>query len=877
MLSSLPSWPLHRIVSLRELDQRVPALRRAPKVTRILAENIVRSARTAPEPERAGAIDAATGVVSDLCAAVTGGREVEFAFRPTRLLLQDHSGVPVLADLAALRSLVDSAGRDVRVVQPALPVDLVVDHSVEAHFSGNPQALDGNMSREYSLNAERYRFLRWAQSAIDGLRVVPPGGGIVHQIHLEHLAHVVMPDGAGILAPDTVLGTDSHTPMINGLGVLGWGVGGVEASSVMFGHPVSIRSQPVLGIRLTGSLRPGVLATDLALSLTEVLRRRGVVGMFCEFTGPGVRSLSVEDRATVANMAPEYGCLTAYFPIDAAVVDYLAATGRPAESVALVAEYAEYQGLLAENDPGSTPVYSDLLTFDLGAVQTSVSGPRRPQERLSLSEVPASFPRSSPGADGAAAGNDGAVVIAAITSCTNTANPRLVVTAGLLARNAVAAGLSVQPWTKTTFAPGSRRVTDYLEAVGLLEPLSALGFDVAGYGCTTCIGNSGPLTPAAQAWPAGSAATAAVLSGNRNFEGRIHSAVDGAYLMSPAMVVVYALAGNVLRDLGREPVGHDRAGRPVHLGDLWPGEDEVREVLAAARDSVRDTGHDVFRGDARWRALDTPVGSCYDWPQGSSYLKPSPFVSAASSGLADIDGARVLVFAPDSTTTDHISPAGRIALHSDAARYLTEQGVASAEYNSYGCRRGNHDVLVRGTFANTKFRNRIADGSGARTTLFPDGAPMSVHEAAQQYSARDTPVIVLGGRDYGMGSSRDWAAKGPRLLGVRAVLAKSFERIHRSNLIGVGIVPLQFQDDEDADTLGLVGDESFTVTGLESAMPGSDVTVCAVKEGSGSPTRWRMRVRIDTAAEWETVRRGGFLSMLAQEAVRAIPTARSDT
>jgi aconitate hydratase len=871
MLSHLPGSSGDRIVDLGELCKRIPALGTAPRVTRIFAENLMRAALREPGSSQRSSVAEATEAVAALASAGRSGKTVEFDLWPTRLVLQDHSGIPVLADLAALRSQVAAAGGVAAAVRPALPIDLVVDHSVEAHRSGDAAALGLNMDREFVLNRERYRFLRWAEGAIEGLRIVPPGGGIVHQMHLEHLAAVVMRDRNGILAPDTVLGTDSHTPMINALGVLGWGVGGVEASSVMFGHPVSVRSQPVVAIRLTGAPRAGIMSTDIALTLAQFLRERGVVGTILEFVGTGVRALSVEDRSTLANMAPEYGCLAAYFPVDDAVLRYLAATGRSSSHVRTVAAYTRHQDLFWDGE--TTPDlsgYTDVWSFDLGLVESSTAGPRRPQDRLRFAEVARSFRLARESRTGNGAGPDhpreGAVAIAAITSCTNTANPRLMIAAGLVARNAVDRGLSVPNWVKTSLAPGSRRVTDYLGAAGLLGPLARLGFDVVGYGCTTCIGNSGPVHESVESWIADGAGTAAVLSGNRNFEGRIHPAISGAYLMSPPMVVAYALAGTVLIDVERDPLGHDRSGRPVRLADLWPSEDELAACLLSATADLSERSRDVFQGDQRWSAITAVPGDTYDWPSDSTYLMPSPLVSPAKyTGYGDFDGARVLIFANDSTTTDHISPAGRIAPDSEAGRYLQRLGVSVPKFNSYGCRRGNHHVLIRGTFANVKFRNRLApDRLGGWTRLAPSGQIVSVYRAAREYAASGTPVIVLAGRDYGMGSSRDWAAKGPRLLGVRAVLATSFERIHRSNLIGVGIVPLQFLEGEDPDRLGLAGTESFAVEGLADAAPLSEVAVTAT-DAAGNVKRWFMSVRIDTSAELSTVRAGGFLSVLARE------------
>ncbi|WP_438484874.1 aconitate hydratase AcnA [Streptomyces sp. S186] len=868
-----------RFVSLTAAEESgVAGLSTAPRTVRILVENVLRSAVTAADghdgaDEALGrAVSAATALV---LACAGAGAEQETALRPTRLILQDHTGVPVLADLASLRSLLQERGLDPRRARPALPVDLVVDHSVEVDAWARPDAVRLNMAREHRLNHERFRFLRWAQQGIPGLRVVPPGRGIVHQMHLEHLARLVMPDPAGLLAPDLVLGTDSHTPMAGGLGVLGWGVGGIEAETALLGHAISLLSPPVLGVRLVGELPAGSTATDLALTMTQFLRRTGVVGEFVEFFGPGVGTLAVPDRATVANMAPEYGSTVAFFPVDEATLDYLRLTGRSPAEVARVETYTKEQGLFVPlGDGGAEPVCARTLEFDLSAVEPSVAGPRRPQERLPLSAVAAGFPASGNGATqaprttaGPAAVPDGAIAIAAITSCTNTSNPRSMVTAGLVARKAVERGMRVPNWVKTTLAPGSRAVVHYLNAAGLVPHLEKLGFGVAGYGCTTCIGNSGGLPDVATEAARAGVRLAAVLSGNRNFEGRIHPDIAAAYLASPALVVAFALAGTVRCDLSSQPLGVDAEGRPVHLAELWPAPEEITEAVGqVSREHFQREKAHLFSGGAEWTGLEFPSGPVYDWPADSTYLLRSPFFEEQAEGgsLTELHGARVLVFAGDSTTTDHISPAGTITEDSPAGRYLSAAGVPPAQYNSYGCRRGNHEVLVRGAFANAKFRNRLTPShQGSHTLYLPTGRRMSVHAAANAYADDGIPVVILAGRDYGFGSSRDWAAKGPALLGVRAVLAESFERIHRSNLIGMGIIPLQFPQGQNADALGLTGHEGVEIRGLGALRPRGEVDVVA-RNAAGEPVaEWRMRARVDTERELRYVRQGGFLRAVA--------------
>ncbi|WP_405977504.1 aconitate hydratase AcnA [Streptomyces sp. NBC_00158] len=884
LLRSLP--PSHgagRYVSLAAAEENgLTGLGAAPRSVRVLVENLLRAAVRSGDEAAPAAAMASSAALLSACAGA--GPEEEIVLSPTRLVLQDHTGVPVLSDLASLRSLLAERGLDPRRARPVLPVDLVVDHSVEANAWARPGALALNMAREHELNRERYRFLRWAQREIGGLRVVPPGRGIVHQMNLEHLARVVMPDAGGLLAPDFVLGTDSHTPMVGALGVLGWGVGGIEAETALLGHPVSLLSPPVVGVRLTGALPVGSTATDLALMTTRFLRETGVVGQFVEFFGPGVRTLSVPDRATVSNMAPEYGCTVAFFPVDAATLEYLRLTGRPERDVALAEAYTKEQALFAPADGSAEPLCARTVEFDLSSVEPSVAGPRRPQERLSLREVPASFPDGDGDGDGGGPGGgsgrrragglpDGAVGIAAITSCTNTSNPESMVIAGLVARKAVARGLSVPPWVKTTLAPGSRAVPRYLAAAGLLPALERLGFAVAGFGCTTCIGNSGGLAPAAEdAVRRDGTRLAAVLSGNRNFEGRIHPDAAAAYLASPALVVAYALAGTVRTDLGGEPLGMDASGRGVRLSELWPSPSEIAVALShVTGEHFAPERETLFRGGREWEELEFPRGPVYDWPAGSTYLVRSPFFDGAGrGGTADLRGARVLVFAGDSTTTDHISPAGTIAASSPAGRHLAGAGVAQADFNSYGCRRANHEVLVRGAFANPGFRNRLTPSHpGGHTLHLPGGEVTTVHEAASRYAAEGTPVIVLAGRDYGFGSSRDWAAKGPALLGVRAVLAESFERIHRSNLVGMGIVPLQFRAGHGPRELGLTGRESYGITGLEGLRPRGEVVVRALGPAGGLVAAWRMTARVDTARELDYVRRGGFLRAVAAPLLEA--------
>jgi aconitate hydratase len=853
--------------------------------------------------------------------------DTEIAFTPARVILQDLTGVPAVVDLATMREAMQQLDGDPARINPLVPAELVIDHSVVADVFGRPDAFDRNVDFEFQRNRERFAFLRWGQEAFRQFKVVPPGTGIVHQVNIEHLARVIMTaangtsmqnDGGGAAAayPDTCVGTDSHTTMQNGLGILGWGVGGIEAEAAMLGQPISMLIPKVVGFRLTGELPDGATATDLVLTITELLRRHGVVGKFVEFYGDGVASVPVANRATIGNMSPEFGSTCAIFPIDAETLAYLRLTGRPAGQIALVEAYAKAQGLW--HDPGHTARYSEELTLDLSTVVPSLAGPKRPQDRVALAdaknafrdalgsyvqldrlddEIAGTFPASDPfvpdredGHDAPgtreprpAAGADrpskpvevtledgtrtsvdhGSVVIAAITSCTNTSNPSVMVGAALLARNAVEAGLARKPWVKTTLAPGSKVVMDYYERAGLLPYLEKLGFNLVGYGCTTCIGNSGPLPEAISAAVAGNDLTVvSVLSGNRNFEGRINPDVKMNYLASPPLVVAYALAGTMDIDMVNDPLGSRPDGTPVYLHDIWPSPADVAAVVrdaVAAEMFTRDYA-DVFEGDDRWRALPVPSGDTFAWDAGSTYVRRPPYFEGMTdkpAPVTDIHGARVLAMLGDSVTTDHISPAGAIKADSPAGRYLTEHGVERRDFNSYGSRRGNHEVMIRGTFANIRLRNQLAPGTeGGVTVKLPDGGQMSIYDASRQYLAEGTPLIVLGGKEYGSGSSRDWAAKGTLLLGARAVLVESFERIHRSNLIGMGVLPLQYRPGESAASLGLNGREVFDVIGIEeinSGTPPREVTVRA------DGREFRAVVRIDTPGEAEYFRHGGIM------------------
>ncbi|WP_028708363.1 aconitate hydratase AcnA [Propionicicella superfundia] len=816
----------------------------------------------------------------------------EIQFTPARVIMQDFTGVPCVVDLATMREAVEDLGGDPSVINPLSPAEMVIDHSVIADLFGTPNAFERNVELEYERNRERYQFLRWGQTAFHDFVVVPPGTGIVHQVNIEHLARVVFPrvvDGVLQAYPDTCVGTDSHTTMVNGLGVLGWGVGGIEAEAAMLGQPVSMLIPRVVGFKLTGELPEGATATDLVLTITDMLRRHKVVGKFVEFYGTGVGQVPLANRATIGNMSPEYGSTIAIFPIDDLTTDYLRLTGRTEEQIALTEAYAKEQGLW--HDPSIEPRFSEYLELDLATVVPSIAGPKRPQDRILLSSAKEAFLEavkdyatdksvpatvSLPDGETFELGN-GAVTIAAITSCTNTSNPSVMVGAGLLAKKAVEAGLRRRPWVKTSLAPGSKVVTDYYHASGLDQYLQALDFDLVGYGCTTCIGNSGPLIPeVSAAVNANDLAVTAVLSGNRNFEGRINPDVKMNYLASPPLVVAYALAGRMDIDLAHEPLGQGTDGKDVYLRDIWPTPTEIEEIVGSSINSEMFTSRyaDVFHGDERWRSLPTPEGDLFAWADDSTYIrKPSYFedMPAEPRPVGDISGARVLLRLGDSVTTDHISPAGSIKADTPAGRYLTEHGVERKDFNSYGSRRGNHEVMVRGTFANIRLRNQLApgtEGGFTRDFTVADAPVTTVYEAAQQYAAAGTPLVVLAGKEYGSGSSRDWAAKGTALLGVRAVIAESYERIHRSNLIGMGVLPLQFPEGENADSLGLSGEETFEIagiTGLNEGVTPETVTVTATQ--GGHTITFQARVRIDTPGEADYYRHGGILQYVLRQLV----------
>jgi aconitate hydratase len=873
------------IFSLPALERAgVTALDRLPYSLKILLENLLR--REDGHAVRREDVEALAGW--------TPGRAVdrEISFMPARVLLQDFTGVPCVVDLAALRDGIVQLGGNPDRVNPLQPVELVIDHSVQVDYFGRPDALRLNSEVEYERNRERYVFLRWGQTAFRSFRVVPPETGIVHQVNIEYLARVVCRgrDGDRMLAfPDTVFGTDSHTTMVNGLGVVGWGVGGIEAEAAMLGQPSSMLVPPVVGYRLTGRLAEGTTATDLVLTITEALRRKGVVGCFVEFVGPGLEHLTIADRATLGNMCPEYGATVAIFPIDDMTLDYLRFTGRDPADVSLVEGYAKAQGLFRTADTPE-PVYSDTLELDLGDVVPSIAGPRRPQDRVRLSQATKSFAAALPdlqkglkkpaggarreAASGAVAVADevttalehGSVVIAAITSCTNTSNPSVMIGAGLLAKKAVERGLARRPWVKSSLAPGSKVVSDYLAKAGLQRYLDELGFHVVGYGCTTCIGNSGPLPEAVAAEVRErQLVVCAVLSGNRNFEGRIQQDVRANYLASPPLVVAYALAGSLNLDLTSEPLGTGRDGRPVHLKDIWPTSQEIQQTMlsAVSAEMFRTQYGRVFEGDELWRSLPAPTGDRFAWDDASTYIRKPPFldrVTPEPAPLTEIAGARVLALLGDSITTDHISPAGSIRPDSPAGQYLLALGVPASAFNSYGARRGNHEVMMRGTFANVRLRNQLAPGTeGGWTSWLPDGEVMTIYDASVRYRAAGVPLLVIAGKEYGSGSSRDWAAKGTLLLGVRAVIAESFERIHRSNLVNMGVLPLEFVEGESAGALGLTGREVFTLTGSGADLRARGrVRVVARPEG-GHGIEFSAVVRIDTPEELTAYRHGGIL------------------
>jgi aconitate hydratase len=822
--------------------------------------------------------------------------DVEVPYMPARVILQDFTGVPAVVDLAAMRSAVKRLGGDARRINPLVPVDLVVDHSVQVDVFGTRDAAAQNSRIEFGRNGERYQFLRWGQKAFQNFRVVPPATGIVHQVNLELLAQGVIrrqDGGEALVYPDTLVGTDSHTTMINGLGVLGWGVGGIEAEAVMLGQPLYMVMPQVVGMKLVGRLREGVTATDLVLTVTQVLRKKGVVEKFVEFFGPGLGQMSLADRATIANMAPEYGATCGFFPIDDETLRYLDRTGRPRELVTLVERYAKEQGLF-RTETMPDPIFSDSVELDLGSVEPSLAGPKRPQDRVALADMKASFEKalqapvkergfglsaSEVRSEAAVAGSKetlrhGAVVIAAITSCTNTSNPSVMLGAGLLARKAVRRGLSVPSYVKTSLAPGSKVVTEYLAKADLLPDLEALGFHVVGYGCTTCIGNSGPLPePVAKAVTDGKLVVSAVLSGNRNFEGRVNPHVRANYLASPPLVVAYALAGSTDIDLTREPIGRDRKGEPVMLADIWPTHEEIAELEAAISGAMfRSSYANVFDGNPTWNAIDAPGGDLYAWNDASTYIQQPPFfqeLTLQPPPLSDIVGARVLALLGDSVTTDHISPAGDIAEASPAGRYLKSQGVPKSEFNSYGSRRGNDRVMVRGTFANIRLKNLMVPGvEGGVTVHVPSGQRMDIYDAAERYRAEATPLVVIAGKEYGSGSSRDWAAKGTLLLGVRAVLAESYERIHRSNLVGMGILPLQFKPGESAASVGLTGLERLDVRGIAGEIRPRQEIVVDATGADGQKKSFAVVMRLDTPVEINYYRNGGILQTVLRKMLR---------
>jgi len=825
----------------------------------------------------------------------------EIAYRPARVLMQDFTGVPAVVDLAAMREAMVHLGGDAKKINPLSPVDLVIDHSVMVDYFAGPGAFKKNVELEYERNGERYAFLRWGQTAFDNFRVVPPGTGICHQVNVEHLAQVVWTKkeptvtvkgkktgGKTVAYPDTLVGTDSHTTMVNGLGVLGWGVGGIEAEAAMLGQPVSMLLPEVVGFKLTGKLKEGTTATDLVLTVTQMLRKKGVVNKFVEFYGSGLDDMSLPDRATIANMAPEYGATCGFFPVDAETIRYLKATGRKADRVALVEKYAKAQGLWRDKKTVD-PVFTDTLELDIGTVEPSLAGPKRPQDRVPLGQAAEAFNKALVETFGRKGNEsrvsvkgakhnlgDGDVVIAAITSCTNTSNPSVMLGAGLVAQKAVALGLTTKPWVKTSLAPGSQVVTDYLKKSGLQKPLDKLGFNLVGYGCTTCIGNSGPLPePIGDAVTTGDLVAAAVLSGNRNFEGRVNPLVKANYLASPMLVVVYALAGSMKIDITKEPIGYNKKGKPVYLKDIWPTNKEIADAVRknVTTAAFKNRYADVFAGDAKWKKIKTAKGLTYQWDGKSTYVQNPPYfvgMPKQPGTFHDIHKARPLAILGDSITTDHISPAGSIKKDGPAGKYLVEHGVQPVDFNSYGARRGGHDVMMRGTFANIRLKNEMAPGTeGGVTKLQPSGETMSIYDASMKHQAAGTPLVVIGGKEYGTGSSRDWAAKGTALLGVKAVLVESFERIHRSNLVGMGVLPLQFKEGMDRKTLKLDGTEVFDITGIQDGIkPRMDVKV-KITRADGSSEDITVICRIDTLDEVEYYRHGGILPYVLRNLVAA--------
>ncbi|MFZ0290795.1 MAG: aconitate hydratase AcnA [Candidatus Sulfotelmatobacter sp.] len=907
------------IYRLDALDQQGVSTKHLPYSLRILLENLLRTE------------DGRNVKKEDVRALAAWNRsskpDKEIAFTPSRVLLQDFTGVPCVVDLAAMRDAMQHLGGDPALINPLQPVELVIDHSVQVDEFGTASAFDMNALLEFQRNKERYSFLRWGQTGFHNLAIVPPDTGIVHQVNLEYLARVVFvheSDGHRTAYPDTLVGTDSHTTMINGLGVLGWGVGGIEAEAAMLGQPVSMLIPLVVGVKLTGRLREGATATDLVLTITEVLRKHGVVGKFVEYFGPGLRDLPIADRATIANMSPEYGATCGIFPVDKESLKYLKLSGRTAEQIALVEAYCREQGLFHDEKTPDAE-YSELLTLDLATVEPSIAGPKRPQDRVVLSQAGASFQKALPslmkpksaaktaapaansarweqeGGSPTAIGVEdpnvhehvpanvknslkhGSVVIAAITSCTNTSNPSVMIGAGLLAKKAVEKGLSVPPWVKTSLAPGSKVVRDYLENAGLTPYLEKLKFHIVGYGCTTCIGNSGPLpNEVSKAIDEKDLVVASVLSGNRNFEGRINSEVRANYLMSPPLVVAFALAGRIDTDLRKDAIGKGKDGQPVYLADLWPTQREVEEAIqqSVTAEMFSKSYADVFQGDERWRGLSVPKGQTYAWEKDSTYIRRAPYfddMNLQPSPVEEITGARVLAVLGDSVTTDHISPAGSIKKDGPAGKYLQEHGVKPADFNSYGSRRGNHEVMVRGTFANVRLRNKLVNVEGGFTRHLPTNQEMSIFDASQKYQADRTPLIILAGKEYGSGSSRDWAAKGPRLLGVHAVIAESYERIHRSNLVGMGVLPLQFLAGQNAESLKLTGEEVFEITSIRDVVEhfaaGRQAKVRAT--ANGKTTEFNALVRIDTPQEALYYANGGILQYVLRQLLAAKPSAQT--
>ena len=862
----------YAIYSLKAAEAALGDLSRLPFSLKVLLENLLRF-----EDGRSVSTEDISAFADWL---KNGKTNREIAYRPARVLMQDFTGVPAVVDLAAMRDAMKKLGEDPEKINPLAPVDLVIDHSVMVDYFRTADAFTKNVEREYERNGERYAFLKWGQGAFDNFRVVPPGTGICHQVNLEYLAQTVWTRDVGgetYAYPDTLVGTDSHTTMVNGLSVLGWGVGGIEAEAAMLGQPISMLIPEVIGFRMTGKLPEGATATDLVLTVTEMLRKKGVVGKFVEFFGPGLDHLALEDQATISNMAPEYGATCGFFPITAETLRYLKATGRTGERIALVEAYAKEQGMW--RDAGTPePVFTDTLELDLSSVTASLAGPKRPQDRVLLQNAPKSFATALDKEYGLAAEKDkrvavkgesfdigqGDVAIAAITSCTNTSNPSVLIAAGLVARNALAKGLKVKPWVKTSLAPGSQVVTDYLAKAGLQDDLDALGFNLVGYGCTTCIGNSGPLPEAiSEAVNENNLAVCSVLSGNRNFEGRVSPDVRANYLASPPLVVAYAIAGSLNINLTTDPIGQDDQGKDVFLKDIWPTNKEIAEVVRAnvTAEMFATRYADVFKGDEKWQAIETADGQTYNWPH-STYVANPPYFEGMTmepKPVEPIDDARILALFGDSITTDHISPAGSIKEDGPAGEYLKEHQVPVSEFNSYGSRRGNHEVMMRGTFANIRIKNQMLPGTeGGLTKHMPDGEQMWIYDAAMKYKSEGKPLVVVAGKEYGTGSSRDWAAKGTILLGVKAVIAESFERIHRSNLVGMGVLPLQFSEGDSWSSLGLKGDEEITIEGVADLEPRQTAKV-AIKSADGSTKTIDVRVRIDTADELDYYRHGGIL------------------